>query len=376
MQCRLLFNPHLDSAYRSSYLNLKMALEPGEFWGFKTDNLKNLPELARFLGIRSLHIKDESRRCGLNSFKVLGARWAIKKRIEQKAGKIGKFAAATDGNHGLGVAFAAKEQGSSAIIWMPEGAAPQRVEAIRNMGAQCFVSDCNYDRTVAELAALAQQKGWELIQDTAWDGYEEIPRWIMQGYAVLAAEIAAVWPDSAALPTHFILQAGVGSFAAALAAPLIEAYPHAIFVLAEPSNANCYYRSFEAGRPQLVDGALSTIMAGLACGRPNPLAWEVLSHLCSAAISCPDWTSACAMRILWGNLPGDRRIESGESGAASLGALLWLALAPEAAAARSSLGIGKDARVVLVNTEGATNVDNFRKIVWGGAYPAPADFPL
>lgn len=338
--------------------------------GWDVGTLKFLPGLAAFLGIQSLHIKDESRRCGLKSFKVLGAKWAMEKL---GSGSSTVFAAATDGNHGVGVAWAARERGAKAIIWMPRGASPARVKAIQDLGAECRVTEWNYDDTLACMAAKAKAEGWELVQDTALAGYEKIPLWIMQGYTLIAREIIEAWQGPT--PTHFLLQAGVGSFAGAMTAALIGAFPEAIFILVEPENAACFFRSFSIGRIEDVKGDLATIMACLACGRPNPLAWPILSACCAGAVACPDWTAACAMRMLWGNLPHDPRIEAGESGAAPLGALLWLMRSPEAEEAREAFALDSSSRVVLVNTEGATDPENFRKIVWGGAYPAPVSSP-
>lgn len=283
------------------------------------------------------------------------------------------FTTATDGNHGRGVAWTAQQLGQKAIIYMPKGSAQTRVDNILAHGAQCIVTDLNYDDAVRMTWDLARKNGHVMVQDTAWDGYEDIPTWIMQGYMTLALEALEQMRAQNLLPTHVFLQAGVGSFAGAvlgfLAAVLGSEAP--AFVIVEPHKADCIYTSVLAGdgRPHAVTGDLDTLMAGLACGEANTVSWGVLRDYATAYISCPDYLAADGMRILAAPLRGDPQIVSGESGAITTGVLRWLMQHPAARTQRAALGLDKDSTVLLISTEGDTAPSIYREVVWFGHYP-------
>lgn len=350
--------------------------------------LVTLPGLAAELGLKSVCVKDESKRFGLNAFKVLGGSYAVARCLAERlnltqqgltkgqlqnaaADKI-TFISTTDGNHGRGLAWTARELGYPCIIYMPKGSEPTRRNNILALGAQCTITDLNYDDTVRMSWNLAQEKGYVMVQDTAWEGYEQIPAWIMQGYLTLAAEILDQIQAASIRPTHCFLQAGVGSFAAAVVAFLVAALgsdaPRIIVV--EPHAADCFYQSALAGdgKPHAVGGSLQTLMAGLACGEPSTLAWNILKDYTTAFMSCPDYTAANGMRMLAAPLPGDQPIVSGESGAAGAGALHWLMCHPAAADQREALGLNADASVLLISTEGDTVPHIYRSIVWQGTH--------
>ena len=351
-----------------------------------------LPGLAGELGLKNVCVKDESHRFGLNAFKVLGGSYAMARCLAQRlnlpdqgltksqlrspttshdAHKI-TFISTTDGNHGRGLAWTARELGYPCIIYMPKGSEPTRRDNILALGAQCSITDQNYDDTVRMSWNMAQEKGYVMVQDTAWEGYEQIPAWIMQGYLTLAAEILEQLQVASIRPTHCFLQAGVGSFAAAVAAFLVAAMgseaPRIIIV--EPHAANCFYQSALAGdgKAHAVGGSLQTLMAGLACGEPSTLAWNILKDYTTAFMSCPDYMAANGMRMLAAPVQGDHPIVSGESGAAGAGALHWLMCHPAAASQREPLGLNAQASVLLISTEGDTVPHIYRSIVWQGAY--------
>ncbi|NCB21460.1 MAG: diaminopropionate ammonia-lyase [Deltaproteobacteria bacterium] len=351
-----------------------------------------LPGLAGQLGLKSVCVKDESKRFGLNAFKVLGGSYAVARCLAERlnlpeqgltksqlhntgastaADKI-NFISTTDGNHGRGLAWAARELGYPCIIYMPKGSEPARRDNILALGAQCTITDLNYDDTVRMSWNMAQEKGYVMVQDTAWEGYEQIPVWIMQGYLTLAAEILEQMQTASIRPTHCFLQAGVGSFAAAVAAFLVAVMgsdaPRIIIV--EPHAANCFYQSALAGdgKAHAVDGSLQTLMAGLACGEPSTLAWSILKDYTMAFMSCPDYMAANGMRMLAAPVQGDQPIVSGESGAAGAGALHWLMCHPAAADQREELGLNAEASVLLISTEGDTVPHIYRSIVWQGAH--------
>jgi diaminopropionate ammonia-lyase len=352
-------------------------------WGYYHETpLRELKELAAWLGVKSIFVKDESSRFRLKSFKALGGSFAIASYLSQKSAcplkfdeltyeavqdKVGNltFATTTDGNHGRGVAWTARILGFPAVVYMPKGSAQERVDNIRHEGAIVNVTDLNYDDTVRLLAKDAEKNGWVVIQDTAWPGYEKIPLWIMQGYSTMADEALGKMPID---PTHVFAQAGVGSMAAAVQAVVANRHykREPVFTILEAAQANCFYRSIQQGYPFSVKGDLNTIMAGLACGEVNPLAWEIIKNYSSFGLSCHDEVAALGMR-LWGNPLGeDPRIIAGESGAIGGGVI---GLLDKYHNLKTDMGINRDSVLLFFNTEGDTFPGNYRDIVWGGKMP-------
>jgi diaminopropionate ammonia-lyase len=357
--------------------------------------LVSLSGLAGELGLGNLSVKDESKRMGLNSFKMLGSSYAVGRLIAQKLGKhfekmefgefcaentrdeLGKlvFATATDGNHGRGLAWTANRLGYSSVVFLPKGSSEERVRSIAKNGAQTFVTDCNYDDTVRLMIRKATENGWQIVQDTSWEGYDEVPRWVMQGYTTIASEyLEQAGEKGIPAPTHIFLQAGVGSFAAAIAAFFRDACAAAPprIVVVEPNRADCFYQSAKQGKIAMVGGDLDSIMAGLSCGEPSPIAWSILKDS-AAFLSVPDWVTARGMRIYSAPCGSDRRIVSGESGAVTLGALSLMMQRGEYAPLRDALGLGPHSSVLLVSTEGDTCREMYRKIVWEGEYRSAAE---
>lgn len=362
---------------------------------YRVTPLHSLDELARRLGVRSIWIKDESHRFGLNAFKVLGGSYAVGKylaeqlnvdiarlsfeqlrstEIRARLGTI-TFVTATDGNHGRGIAWAARQLGQRAVVFMPKGSSETRLRKIQNEGAEASITDLNYDDTVRLASKYAAEHNGVLIQDSAWDGYEQIPTWIMQGYCTLVDEALEQIRASAhdAMPTHVLLQAGVGSFAASIQGHLSSRFgeDRPITIIVEPSEAACIYKSasINDGEPHAVTGDLPTIMAGLACGEPSTIAWPILRDYADLYLSCPDYLSAKGMRILGSPLPGDPQVISGESGAVGVGVLSLLA-GSDGAHLAEALRIDGNSRVLIISTEGDTDPRRYREIVWDGSYPS------
>lgn len=362
---------------------------------YRATPLVCLDELAKTLGVSKIYVKDESHRFGLNAFKGLGGTFAIAKLLCKKLGvdinditfeyfkakevkeKIKEmvFITATDGNHGRGVAWAATQLGCKSVVYMPRGAAQRRVDAIREAGAEVFVTDLNYDDAVRLATEEGERNGWYLIQDTAWDGYEEIPNWITQGYSTMADEaLEQLRLDGIQRPTHIFLQAGVGSMAGAVLGYYVNRFKgdHPIAVIVEPEQADCIYNSALSGdnEPHFVTGDLDTIMAGLACGEPNPITWEILRDFASLFVSCNDYVSARGVRILANPIGKDQKIISGESGSVGIGLLSVLMERIETQEIRDSIGLNEESVVLFFNTEGDTDPENYRRIVWDGEYPS------
>ena len=357
--------------------------------GYKPTPLHALKSLAALFGVSTILVKDESQRFGLNAFKMLGGAYAIaqllcekyhldinafsfatfKSSIKEKM----TFATTTDGNHGRGVAWAAQQLGQNAVIYMPKGSAQERVDAILRLGARCIVTEMNYDDTVRFTMQTARQNGWEVVQDTAWEGYTKIPTWIMQGYATLADEaVEQMAAMGIARPTHVFLQAGVGAMAGGVLGYLVDVFGardlHSVIV--EPELADCLYRSGVKGQIVNVGGSMATIMAGLACGEPNPLGWDILRNCATQFISCQDAVAALGMRVLGNPLGTDPRVISGESGAVGLGILSAVHFHPQREALMNKLGLDSRSVVLVISTEGDTDVEHYREVVWEGKYPA------
>lgn len=357
--------------------------------------LAKLNRMASRLGLGGLYVKDESYRFGLNAFKVLGGSFAMAKYIAKEMGRdIGDmtydyltsptfraafgqatFFTATDGNHGRGVAWAANKLGQKAVVHMPKGSTKQRFDNIAAEGAAVTIEELNYDDCVRLAAAeAAETEHGVVIQDTAWPGYEEIPAWIMEGYGTMAAEAAEQLRGYGTdCPTHIFIQAGVGSLAGAVVGYFANRFPEnpPKFIVVEASAADCLYQGALAGdgTPRIVEGDLDTMMAGLACGEPNILSWEILRNHAAAFVSCPDWVSASGMRRLAAPVQGDPIVKSGESGAVGMGLLAALMEDAAYAELRDHLGLNETSQVLLFSTEGDTDPEKYQRVVWGGEYP-------
>lgn len=353
--------------------------------------LHNLEKLAKHMGVKNIFVKDESYRFGLNAFKVLGGAYAVGRYLADKLGmdiselsfdylgsaevkeKIGEitFVTATDGNHGRGVAWAANQLGQKSVVYMPRGSSIVRLNNIRKEGSDASIIDGNYEEAVELSEKNAKKYGWVVIQDTAWEGYEDIPTWIMQGYTTLIYEaINQMEEYGLDKPSHVFLQAGVGSFAGAILGYLVDKFgeERPITVVLEPDDANCLYLSSISGKREIVDGDMPTIMAGLACGAPNTVSYEVLRDYADGYLSCPDYVAARGMRILAAPLKGDPQVISGESGAVGTGVISLLMEREEYKELRESLKLDKNSVVLLISTEGDTDPKKYREIVWDGDY--------
>lgn len=357
--------------------------------------LARLNGMAKRLGLSEFFVKDESYRFGLNAFKVLGGSFAMAQYIAQRTGKdvseityeyltgeqlkkdFGQatFFTATDGNHGRGVAWAANRLGQKAVVHMPKGSTKTRFDNIAKEGATVTIEDMNYDDCVRLAAKEAgETQNGVIVQDTAWDGYEDIPGWIMQGYGTMAAEACEQLRALAVnRPTHVFVQAGVGSLAGAVVGYFANLFPDnpPKMIVMEAQAADCLYQGAVAGdgSPRIVAGDLQTIMAGLACGEPNTISWDILRNHVSAFVSCPDWVSAKGMRMLASPVKGDPAVTSGESGAVGMGLISTIMEDDAYKELREHLGLDRHSKVLMFSTEGDTDPDKYQKVVWGGEYP-------
>ncbi len=350
--------------------------------GYAPTPLHALPELAAALQLGAVHYKDEGQRFGLDSFKALGAAYAacrvLQQQISQTRGhpvtltdiRRRKYASdaakitlvtATDGNHGRSLAWGAQRFGAACRIYIHSEVSQNRADAMADLGAEIIRIDGDYDASVRVARDDAAAQGWFVVSDTSWAGYTEPPRDVMAGYGVLIDEVNQVL-DSA--PTHVFVQGGVGGIAAAVAAGMRQRWGQKCprIIVVEPDRAACLFASARKGAITNVDIQTETMMAGLSCGEPSPLAWDILREEASAFTTIPDDFVAPAMRLLGAPLGNDPAITAGESAVAGLAALI---AASADTGHRETLGLDNNARVLLIGTEGATDPDIYRKIIAG-----------
>lgn len=347
--------------------------------------LVELSELSKKLNVNKIFVKDESYRFGLNAFKVLGGSYAIGRYIQDTAElnegqfnyetltspelkeKLGQmtFITATDGNHGRGVAWTANRLKQHSVVYMPKGSAQERLDNIKALGSDASITEFNYDDAVRLANKHANENGWIMVQDTAWEGYEKIPAWIMQGYTTMALEI--VEELDTIKPTHLFLQAGVGALAGAVTGFFADYYKdnRPIITIIEPDKADCIYKTAAAndGRIHTVDGDLNTIMAGLACGEPCTIGWNVLHDHADHFISMSDNYAELGMRTLGLPLGNDQVIVSGESGAATMGFVTEILSNPEHKELKEALQLNEDSIIICISTEGDTDKENYKRIL-------------
>ena len=344
-----------------------------------------LPSLAKALGVGTIHVKDEGQRLGLGSFKALGGSYAVMRLVLEEAARhldceVGfadlsrpsvravasrmTFACATDGNHGRSVAQGAQLVGAKSVIFVHGGVSDERVAAIARFGAEMVRFEGSYDESVAEAARVAEREGWTIVSDTSWPTYERIPGLVMQGYTAIAHEALRQIDRP---PTHVFVQAGVGGIAAALAAhfALTLGADRPTVIVVEPSRAACLLATARAGRLAKVAHDEPTVMAMLECYEPSMIAWRVLARAADAFMAVEEEDAVAAMNRLARPLGGDPAIVSGESGCVGLAGLVRALADP---AHKRALGLGASSRILLINTEGATDPGLYEKLV--GISPA------
>jgi diaminopropionate ammonia-lyase len=343
--------------------------------GFSPTPLQTLAAMADAEGFGAIWYKDEGSRFGLGSFKALGGAYAVLRQLKRVvadrlgtpidaiasadllSGRYSDIASgvtvtcATDGNHGRSVAWGASLFGCRCVIYIHALVSAGREAAIAGYGAQVVRTAGNYDDSVRQAQQDAETNGWRVISDTSYPGYRDIPRDVMQGYSVMAAEALAQCPSR---PTHVFVQGGVGGLAAAVLAWLWESFgadrPRLIVV--EPEKADCLYRSACAGKPEVVRGNLDTIMAGLACGEVSLIAWDVLSQGADAFMTVPDQAAIDLMKRLARPVGNDPAVVAGESAVAGLAGALAARRDPAMAQA---LGLDASSRLLVFGSEGATD---------------------
>ena len=371
------------SAADRSLLGVDGAAEASRVLAFldgKPTPLVELQGLAAEAGVGAIFIKDEGQRLGLGSFKALGGAYAVLQLVRQEAvrqaGSLVSlvdlnfpnvsaltsrmvFACATDGNHGKSVALGARLTGARSVIFVHEGVSPARVDAIARFDAEIVRVAGTYDDSVREAARVSAERGWIVVSDTSWPGYEQVPGLVIQGYTVMVREALEAMAKP---PTHVFMQAGVGGLAAAVAGHLaiVLGDRRPKFVVVEPDRADCIFQSVKARRRVRMEHQASTVMAMLECYEPSLIAWRILSKVADGFMTIEDSAAVAMMNRLAGPGPADKAMVAGESGGAGLAGLMKACANPEI---RTRLGLGSSSSIFLVNSEGATDPDLYRNLV-------------
>ena len=344
--------------------------------GYQATPMRAAPNLASELGLDSVWVKDESGRFGLGSFKALGGAYGVRQVMKEGGGGAAGLTVtcASDGNHGRSVAWGAEMFGCDAVIYLPGHVTEVRADAIRAFGARVVRVDGEYDEAVAQAARDAGENGWTVISDTSYPGYMDIPRLVMVGYTVMIQEALSMpgaWRNTRnlssaipQLPSHLFIQGGVGGLAAAVIGHLWEQLgeDRPVAVIVEPEAADGLLCSARAGRPAASRGDLDTIMAGLSCREVSPLAWDIVGAGAHAFMTVPDGGIAPLMRAAARGELGEP-FEGGESGVAGLLGLIEVARDEER---RRAIGLNERSRVLVFNTEGATDPELYGRIVGTG----------
>jgi diaminopropionate ammonia-lyase len=318
--------------------------------------LRHLRELATEFGVADILLKDESERFRLNAFKILGVSYAVRRMLDDGELAEGSVVAcATEGNHGRALARVAAENRLEAKVYVSSHTAPARIKALEEERAHVVLVEGNYDDAVRQAKADTEAHGWTIVSDTAWPGYERVPRLIMAGYTRLLDEAEEEWKE--APPDVVLVQAGVGGLACAVVSWLCWRYGarRPFTIVCEDASAECLLESTRAGEYTSLPGPFDTIMAGLRCGEASSIAWPVLAVAADAFVSVNDEYCVEAVRLLASPLGSDERVAAGASGACGLAALLAILRDESLSPVRESSGLGADSRVFVINTEGVTD---------------------
>jgi len=363
--------------------------------GYMRTPLHELSGYAKKCGVRSVLVKDEAERFGLRAFKGLGGSYAIFRVVCEELGldpmmttfeelksekyrePVSKmtFITTTDGNHGKGVAWASGLLGCKSYVYMPRGSVEARAQAIRDAGqAEVTIMDLPYDDCVRYTAELAEKNRWYLVQDTSWQGYEKIPQWIIQGYTTMVCEALDQMQEKGyTRPTHVFLQSGVGAMAGSMLGTLCNVFAQDLPVVSivEPTEVACIFESARQGDAQAhkATGSEITIMAGLNCAEPCTITWPILRDFASYYFACADEIAAHGMRLYAAPEAGDPAVISGESGAVTMGLLSRLLESEAIEPVRKKLGLDEKSVILLFNTEGDTDPENYQRIVSGKEHP-------
>ncbi len=369
--CHFFLNPSnrngftLDRKFNKVYRNEDPIAYHRKLRKYEPTPLVSLPRLAKRLGIKELYVKDESKRFRMNTFKALGASFAIYKVSETLNGKA-TFCTASDGNHGRSVAWATRKAKQKAVIYLPANTADARIRNIRKFRAQVVLVDGDYDMTVQRAREDAEKKGYMLVQDTSWEGYTEIPTLITTGYKTMMNELEDSLHSPREPGIDFVfLQSGVGTWASSVVAYYRNRYPRKMpkLVVVEPNESNALLESCKQKSLVRTRQSQQTIMTGLNCGTPSLLAWNILKDGVDLFLSIPDTYAIKAMQYMYYPFKKDKQIFSGEAGSAGLAGLAALSCDESLEDVKSEIGLDNTSRVLVFNTEGVTDPESFDELI-------------
>jgi diaminopropionate ammonia-lyase len=322
--------------------------------------LINLNKLCDELGFKKIYYKDEDKRFNLKSFKALGGAFAVNKISDKKNNVI--VATATAGNHGRSVAWGAQRLGLKCKIFISEFVSETRAEAMRNLDADVIRVKGNYDASLKECIKQSEKNNWEIIQDVSWEGYKEVPKLIMAGYTIMIKEIMEQIKDN--LFTHVFLQAGVGGMAAAMIAGFAKFSTNIPkFIIVEPENANCVFKSIESNKPTTVKILEETIMGGMSCGDVSTVAWEILKNSASHSLTISDDKISTVVALLAKAKLSNEKIIAGECAVPGIIALISLFKNRDYL---NKLELNSNSKILLFGCEGLTDASMYQKLLDDG----------
>ena len=355
----------LDETFNAVFQNEDTLAYHSKLRCYQPTPLVSLPRLAKSLGIKELYVKDESRRFKMNTFKSLGASFAVHK-VKETLQEDVTFCTATDGNHGRSLAWAARKLRQKAVIYIPAHSALARIKNIKKYRASVVLVDGDYDATIQRAREDSEKFGYKLIQDTSWEGYTVIPTYITTGYKTMMIELEdSLHPEKEAAIDFVFMQTGVGTWASSVAAYYRNRYPGKMpkLVTVEPNESDALLESCRQMNLSKTKAGQETIMAGLNCGTPSLIAWSILKDGVDLFLSIPDVYAARAMQSLYYPFKKDTQIFAGESGAAGLAGLTALTFDESLKEAKTQIGLDKNSRVLVFNTEGVTDPESFDELI-------------
>ena len=328
--------------------------------GYSPTPLIDLNKLNDELGFKNIYYKDEDKRFKLKSFKALGGAFAVNKIADEK-GDI-TVATATAGNHGRSVAWGAQRLGLKCKIFISEFVSETRAEAMRNLNADIIRVKGNYDASLKECIKQSNLNNWEIVQDVSWEGYKEVPKLIMAGYTIMIKEIIDQINNDKI--THVFLQAGVGGMAAAMIAGFAKFTDNIPkFIIVEPENANCVFKSIENNKLTAIDIIKETIMGGMSCGDVSTVAWEILKNSTNNCLTITDDAISTTVALLSEAKLSDERIVAGECAVPGIIALIGLSKNKEYL---NKLSLNSNSKILLFGCEGLTDSEMYRKLLNDG----------
>ena len=318
--------------------------------------LLKLNKLSKKLNLNNIFYKDESKRFDLKSFKALGGAYAVQKIT--KGNKSITVATATAGNHGRSVSWGAKRLGLNCKIFISEFVSEARADVMRNLGADVIRVKGNYDASLKECIKQSKMHGWEIIQDVAWEGYEEVPKLTMAGYSVMIKEISN---QTDQYITHVFLQAGVGGMASGAIAGIAKYFKRVPkIIIVEPKSADCVLQSINAGEMKKIDIKQESIMGGMSCGEVSLVPWRILKHTVNNCISITDENVAKTIAMLKQKYFSDETIIGGECATPGI---ISLIAASEDKKIKDKLELNEKSNILLMGCEGDADEKLYKKLL-------------